>query len=103
MRLLALLAEQAETAAELTPVAIETSRGLLVACLQGSGRDLYVIKPTAAARYRERTTVAPSKSDAIDALIPVGAAGAPEQRQALGRGPVLRRVPSQEIRPVGVR
>lgn len=68
-RLLAMLVEHGETAEELAPVAIETGRGLLVACLQGSGRDVYVINPMAAARYRERTTVARSKSDAVDALM----------------------------------
>jgi transposase len=68
-RLLALLGEHGETATCLTPVAIETGRGLLVACLQASGRDVYVINPMAAARYRERTTVARSKSDAVDALM----------------------------------
>ena len=68
-RLLALLGEHGETATSLTPVAIETGRGLLVACLQASGRDVYVINPMAAARYRERTTVARSKSDAVDALM----------------------------------
>jgi transposase len=67
--LLALLAEHGETVEQLTPVAIETGRGLLVACLQASGRGVYVINPMAAARYRERTTVARSKSDALDALM----------------------------------
>jgi transposase len=67
--LLSLLAEHGDTAEQLTPVAIETGRGLLVACLQASGRDVYVINPMAAARYRERTAVARSKSDAGDALM----------------------------------
>jgi transposase len=42
---------------ELVPVAIETARGLLVACLQATGRDVYAINPLAAARYRERYRV----------------------------------------------
>lgn len=67
--LLELLAEHGETAEQPTPVAIETGRGLLVACLQASGRDVYVINPMAAARYRERTAVARAKSDAGDALM----------------------------------
>jgi transposase len=67
--LLQLLTEHGETADELTPVAIETGRGLLVACLAASGRDVYVINPMAAARYRERTAVARAKSDAGDALV----------------------------------
>ena len=67
--LLELLGEHGETAEHLAPVAIETGRGLLVACLQASGRDVYVINPMAAARYRERTAVARAKSDAGDALM----------------------------------
>ena len=67
--LLQLLAEHGETAEDLAPVAIETGRGLLVACLAASGRDVYVINPMAAARYRERTAVARAKSDAGDALV----------------------------------
>jgi transposase len=67
--LLQLLAEHGETAEQPTPVAIETGRGLLVACLAASGRDIYVINPMAATRYRERTAVARAKSDAGDALV----------------------------------
>jgi hypothetical protein len=48
----------------MVPVAIETGRGLLVACLAATGRDVVVINPMAGARYRERTTVSRSKSDA---------------------------------------
>lgn len=66
-QLLALLAEHGDTAAEPTPVAIETSRGLLVACLRATGRRVYAINPLAVARYRERHSVARKKSDAIDA------------------------------------
>jgi hypothetical protein len=53
----------------MVPVAIETGRGLVVSCLVATGRDVVVINPMAAARYRERTTVARSKSDTIDALM----------------------------------
>jgi transposase len=67
--LLQLLAEHGETADELAPVAIETGRGLLVACLAAGGRDVYVVNAMAAARYRERTAVARAKSDAGDALM----------------------------------
>ncbi len=67
--LLGLLAEYGETGEHLAPVAIETGRGLLVACLAAGGRDVYVINPMAAARYRERTAVARAKSDAGDALV----------------------------------
>ena len=67
--LLELLAEHGDTADAMVPVAIETGRGLLVSCLVATGRDVVVINPMAAARYRERTTVARSKSDAMDALM----------------------------------
>ena len=58
------LAEHGETSEQLMPIAIETGRGLLVAGLQASGRNVYVIDSMVAARYRESTTVARSKSDA---------------------------------------
>lgn len=67
--LLALLSEHGGCAEDLIPVAIETGRGLLVACLQGSGRDVHVINPISASRYRERNTVARSTSDAVDVLM----------------------------------
>jgi transposase len=74
--LLAMLAEhdtrsglEGEGGGELVPVAIETSRGLLVACLQATGRDVYAINPLAAARYRERYRVSGAKSDALDAIV----------------------------------
>lgn len=49
------------------PVAIETTRGLLVAALRATGRDVYAINPMAVARYRDRHTVSRKKSDAQDA------------------------------------
>ncbi|MFF5265475.1 IS110 family transposase [Actinomadura viridis] len=52
-----------------TPVAIETPRGLLVACLRATGRVIYAINPLAAARYRDRSSVARAKSDAADARV----------------------------------
>jgi transposase len=67
--LLGLLAEHGDCAEDQIPVAIETSRGLFVACLIATGRDVVVINPMAAARYRERTTVTRTKSDAADALM----------------------------------
>ncbi|MGW5063896.1 IS110 family transposase [Streptomyces sp. NPDC004096] len=51
------------------PVAIETSRGLLVACLRATGRPVYAINPMAAARYRERHAVSRKKSDHLDATV----------------------------------
>jgi transposase len=50
------------------PVAIETPRGLLVASLRATGRPVYAINPLAVARYRERLSVARSKSDHVDAM-----------------------------------
>ena len=67
--LLELLAEHGDTAAEPIPVAIETSRGRLVACLRTTGRPVYAINPLAVSRYRERHTVARAKSDHADATV----------------------------------
>jgi transposase len=67
--LLDLLAEHGDTPAEPVPVAIETSRGLLVAALRATGRSVHAINPLAAARYRERLTVSRKKSDHLDAMV----------------------------------
>ncbi len=55
--LLALLAEHGDTAGDPVPVAIETPRGLLVACLRATGRAVYPVNPMAVARYRDRHSV----------------------------------------------
>lgn len=68
-QLLALLAEHGDSPDGLVPVAIETSRGLLVAGLRGTGRSLYVINPLAVSRYRDRYSVARKKSDHADAVV----------------------------------
>jgi transposase len=68
-QLLTLLAEHGDHPDDPVPVAIETGRGLLVACLAATGRDVHVINPMAAARYRERVAVSRTKSDAADALM----------------------------------
>ncbi|HET9144436.1 IS110 family transposase [Actinophytocola sp.] len=68
-QLLGLLAEHGDTATEPIPVAIETARGLLVACLRGTGRRVFAINPLAVSRYRDRYSVARKKSDAADALV----------------------------------
>lgn len=60
--LLGLLAEAGDTPADPIPVAIETSRGLLVAALRGSGRHVYAINAMAVARYRDRRSMARKKS-----------------------------------------
>jgi len=49
------------------PVAIETPRGLLVACLRRTGRQIYAVNPLSVARYRDRHSVARAKSDRVDA------------------------------------
>jgi hypothetical protein len=71
-QLLALLAEHGDTAEDPAPVAIETPRGLLVACLRASGRNVYPINSMAVARYRDRHSVAGRKSDHGDAVVLAG-------------------------------
>jgi transposase len=66
--LLDLLAEAGDTADAPIPVAVETARGLLIACLRGTGRRVYSINPLAVARYRERHRVTRAKSDHADAM-----------------------------------
>ncbi|GLW58218.1 mini-circle putative transposase for IS117 [Kitasatospora phosalacinea] len=68
-QLLDLLAEHGDSPDERIPVAIETSRGLLVASLRATGRPVYAVNPMAAARYRERHSVARKKSDHLDAMV----------------------------------
>jgi transposase len=67
--LLALLAEAGDDSAAPIPVAIETGRGLLVACLRAAGRPVYAINPLAASRYRDRYGVSRKKSDRGDAVV----------------------------------
>lgn len=64
-----LLAEYGDTEEEPIPVAIETSRGLLVAVLRQGKRQIFAINPMAAARYRDRHSVSRKKSDPGDALV----------------------------------
>ncbi|MBH1937813.1 IS110 family transposase [Streptomyces sp. AV19] len=67
--LLDLLAEYGDTEENPVPVAIETSRGLLVAVLRAGKRKVFAINPMAAARYRDRHSVSRKKSDPGDALV----------------------------------
>jgi hypothetical protein len=67
-RLLELLAEHGDSAESRIPVAIETPRGLLTACLRAS-RPVYAVNPMAVARYRDRHSVAGRKSDHGDAVV----------------------------------
>jgi transposase len=68
-QLLALLAEHGDSPEDLIPVAIETPRGLLVACLRVTGRQVYPVNPMAVARYRDRHSVAGRKSDHGDSFV----------------------------------
>ncbi|KAF0835913.1 IS110 family transposase [Nocardia caishijiensis] len=63
-----LLTAAGDTATDPIPVAIETPRGLMVAAIRATGRKVYAINPMAVARYRERHTMARSKSDHADAM-----------------------------------
>jgi transposase len=68
-RLLELLITHGDIAEDPIPVAIETPRGLLVACLRAAGREVYPVNPKAVARYRDRHSVAGRKSDHGDAVV----------------------------------
>jgi transposase len=68
-RLLELLAEHGDTPDDPVPVAIETPRGLLAACLRATGRKVYPVNPMAVARYRDRHSIAGRKSDKGDAAV----------------------------------
>jgi len=70
-RLLELLAQHGDSAADPIPVAIETPRGLLVACLR-AGRPVYPVNPMAVARYRDRHSSAGRKSGHGDAVVLAG-------------------------------
>src|SRR6478735_3061894 len=67
--LVQLLADAGDTEDQRIPVAIETNRGLLVACLRATGRQVFTINPMAVSRYRDRYSVSRKKSDAGDALV----------------------------------
>jgi transposase len=64
-----LLAGHGDSAEDPVPVAIETPRGLLAACLRATGRKIYPINPMAVARYRDRHSVAGRKPDHGDAFV----------------------------------
>jgi transposase len=68
-RLLELLAGHGDSPEDPVPVAIETPRGLLVACLRVTGRKVYPVNPMAVARYRDRHSAAGSKSDKGDSAV----------------------------------
>jgi transposase len=71
-QLLGLLAEHGDTPEDPIPVAIETPRGLLTACLRATGRQVYPINPMSVARYRDRHSVAGRKSDHGDSVVLAG-------------------------------
>ena len=68
-QLLELLAAHGDSADDPIPVAIETPRGLLVACLRATGRKVYPINPMAVSRYRDRHSIAGRKSDHGDSVV----------------------------------
>jgi transposase len=68
-QLLAVLAEHGDSPGDPIPVAIETPRGLLAACLRATGRPVYPINPMATARYRDRHSIAGKKSGHGDAVV----------------------------------
>lgn len=68
-RLVELLGEAGDTSDQPIPIAIETAKGLLVAALIASGRDVYSINPLATSRYRDRHRSSRAKSDAGDAVV----------------------------------
>ncbi|MEV5533529.1 IS110 family transposase [Streptomyces prunicolor] len=68
-QLLNLLARHGDNPDNPIPVAIETSHGLLVACLRTTERPIYVINPLTAARYRDRYALSRKKSDHLDAKV----------------------------------
>ncbi|MET9040792.1 IS110 family transposase [Streptomyces mirabilis] len=67
-QLLNMLTEAGDSPKNPIPVAVETARGLLFACLRATGRKVYSINPMAVARYRERHRVTRAKSDHADAM-----------------------------------
>jgi transposase len=67
-RVLELLAEHDPVDGRLE-VAIETSKGLLVAGLRAAGRRVFAINPLAVSRYRDRYRSSRGKSDAFDAMV----------------------------------
>ena len=67
--LLELLAQHGDSAQDPVPAAIETPRGLLVACLRAAGRPVYPVNPMSVARYRDRYSVAGRKSDKGDSAV----------------------------------
>src|ERR1700674_3170674 len=88
---LALLAEHGDDQVEPIPVAIETPRGLVVACLRRTGRQVYAINPLSVARYRERHSVARTKSDRVRPTRPFCAGTLGARRR--GDGSACRRPP----------
>ena len=83
--LLQLLADAGDGTDALIPVAIETSRGLLVACLRATGRQVFAINPLSVSRYRDRHSVARKKSDLLTELVDWISWGAPLFRVGVAR------------------
>lgn len=69
LRLLAGLSRSHRHSRRQVPIAIETSRGLLVAALRAAGQPVIAINPFSVARYRGRIAPARKKSDRGDAQL----------------------------------
>ncbi|WUO94402.1 IS110 family transposase [Streptomyces sp. NBC_00273] len=66
-QLLQMLAEHGDSPQDSIPVAIETSRGLLVACLRATGRPVYAINPWVCRRpSRTRCQGEPAVAGRVD-------------------------------------
>jgi hypothetical protein len=89
--LLGLLAEHGDTPDDRVPVAIETPRGLLVACLRAAGRPVYPVNPMAVARYRDRHSVSqPGRPNPAVAGDVSGAGRRPHVAARAARHPWMR-------------
>lgn len=69
--LLRLLAEHGDSPHKPIPIAIKTSRGLLVTCLRASGRRVFAINPMAVARHATGTS-SPARDGPSGRLSPGG-------------------------------
>lgn len=56
-----LLAEHGDSSESPIPVAVETSRGLLVATLRTGARQIFAVNPMAASRYRDSFAARPPR------------------------------------------
>ena len=99
-QLVELLAAHGDSAEDPIPVAIETPRGLLTACLRATGRAVYPINPMAVARYRDRHSGASSKANPppmqkpITLILPVHRSSRDSQSRAPSMSSKVRPCPA---------